>query len=143
MDEAKRRKLLKNKIGNADVDAVLQSIVAENIQLPKISAMDVLWVKFLRSPATLTKYAWWHLSWYRRITLNKEKYTTEDKIYLIKKNLSLPSSTWHSMSDDARNELIDLELWDSEKAAVYILDLEKTARKREELKERRWMRKYM
>ena len=50
---------------------------------------DVLWVQLVLLPWTSYKYVAWYVDWIYRFRIKKEEFGDAEKLYLIRKNLSM------------------------------------------------------
>lgn len=81
---------------------------------------NLMVVRVARSPQRVAEYIKWSVSWFVNYRILKKEYTSEDKEYLIKKNIAMSSLEYERLTDSARQNMIDQELWAPDNAKEYL-----------------------
>ena len=75
---------------------------------PKIT--DVLWVQLLLLPWTAYLWTYFYVRWFWKFGVKREEYGTEEKLYVIRKNMKLSQGHFDSLSDE-HEDFLEQELW--------------------------------
>jgi DnaJ family protein C protein 25 len=90
----------------------------------------LLGVRFILLPYTLGKWATWKASWIWRYWIKKMPYTWADASYLTHSSLGISSTTWKSMNDKVRDDLVVKRLWIKSNLDAYKTEKSKDSRRR-------------
>lgn len=106
-----------------ETERVIRQVLEENMDIrggyakPKLS--DVLWVQLLILPYTMYSYFHWYASWIWRFNIRKEPYEEEQKLYLIRRNMSLGQYQFDAIEDAEKKDFLKKELWVKEKYDIW------------------------
>eukprot|EP00096_Caligus_rogercresseyi_P009086 TRINITY_DN3020_c0_g1_i1.p1 TRINITY_DN3020_c0_g1~~TRINITY_DN3020_c0_g1_i1.p1 ORF type:complete len:331 (+),score=98.32 TRINITY_DN3020_c0_g1_i1:93-1085(+) len=96
-------------------EAVIRRIIEEKMDIQggyaKPSAYDILWVQLILLPLTLYRWAHFYLRWLWKFTLKGEPLGEEEKLYIIRKNMSLSQGQFDALSQEEREDFLLEELW--------------------------------
>lgn len=98
-----------------EIEKIIRKVVEEKMDIKgayaKPSIMDILWIQLIILPYTITKYLIWCASWTWKFTILKQPYGEEEKLYLIRRNMSLGQHQFNAIEDSKKQEYLDMELW--------------------------------
>ena len=112
-------KLVKSKQANTREEA-------ENmIQLEVVGLEEPHWrqlfvFKLVDAPQKFASYVKWNINWFVSYKIRKLEYSTEDKVYLIQKNLGMKPMQWDSLSEKDKTSHMEAEVWDTEKCQEFM-----------------------
>ncbi|TRY70077.1 hypothetical protein TCAL_02859 [Tigriopus californicus] len=96
-------------------DRVIRQVIEDKMDIqggyakPKVT--DVLWVQMIFLPWTICSWTHFYGRWFWKYGIKCEDYEDQDKLYVIRKNMGLSQGQFNSMSEEEKNEFLDLELW--------------------------------
>lgn len=112
-------KLVKTKVAATREEAE-EMINIDVVGLVQPDWRNLIIFKILSLPACVIKYILWNVKWVVCYKIRKVEYSDDDKVYLIKKNLSLTDEVWTQVPDSDKQTYIKEDLWDSEKCEDYM-----------------------
>lgn len=79
---------------------------------PKIT--DVLWIQLVFLPWTMCKWTYFYARWLWKFGICKEDYGHEEKLYVIRKNMSLSQGQFDALVEE-HEDFLEEELWIKDK----------------------------
>jgi len=112
----KKRKIKLTKIEQREeVEKIIRTIIEDKMDIKgayaKPSIFDVLWFQLIILPYTILRYIQWHARWIWKYDILKKPYETEQKLYLIRKNMKMGEHLFKSLEDSQISHFLRLELW--------------------------------
>lgn len=102
-----------------ELELQIRRVVEEKMDIKgayaKPTIYDILWIQLLISPYTVVKYIHWNLWWVWKFCILKQDYGTEEKLYLIRRNLGIGKLQFDAIEDHTKEEYLELELWIKDK----------------------------
>jgi DnaJ family protein C protein 25 len=89
---------------------------------PKIT--ELIGVQVILLPWTIAKTLWFYARWGILFGLLRKDYGPAEREYMTIKSLRLNEMKWKMQNEEARAELIELELWKKENMLAYLKDME-------------------
>ncbi|RWS31756.1 DnaJ domain containing protein 5-like protein [Leptotrombidium deliense] len=129
---------------------ILRKIIEEKMDIKgaysKPTVYDILWVQLVCLPYTIAQFVYFYIRWFYKFVIMKEEYGEEEKMYIIRRNMKLSSSQWSQLSDEEKEEYLELQLWKKEAFDVWKQERDdeqkaKLAESASYKRYRRWMRK--
>jgi len=120
---AKDEGMLKDKKANKgkskeeikeEEEKIIRKVVEEKMDIqggyakPKIT--DILWIQLVLLPVTMWNWTYFYSRWFWKFGILKEEYGEEEKLYVIRKNMSLSQGQFDSLRDE-HEDYLDQELW--------------------------------
>lgn len=77
----------------------------------KPSIKNTLWVQLVLLPYTLGCYILWNIKWIWNFNILKKPYGDEEKLYLIRRYMSLGQNQFDAKEESEKQEYLEMELW--------------------------------
>lgn len=123
-----KRKQIDKQEAKEEEEAILKSIIEENIDLKggykKPSLIDLLIVQIIICPYTLFLYVKWYIRWIWKFMINKEEYGEEEKLFIIRKKMKLSQSQFDCLEQTEIDTFLADELWIDENFQIWQKDKE-------------------
>lgn len=116
-DKKSDRGKSKEQIKEED-ERVIRRVIEEKMDIqggyakPKIT--DILWVQMIFLPWTICSWAHFYGRWFWKYGIKREEYADQDKLYVIRKNMGLSQGQFNSMSEEEKDDFMEMELWKKE-----------------------------
>jgi len=115
-DHSNRKGRVKDKAKEREEqEAVVRKVIEEKMDIrggyAKPDWREVLWVQLVLLPWTSYKYVAWYVDWIYRFRIKKEEFGDAEKLYLIRKNLSMSRLEFEALDTDAVDDMLDAGLW--------------------------------
>lgn len=98
-----------------ELERLIRKVIEEKMDIQgsyaKPSYVDILWVQLILLPYTLVLYITWYCKWIWKFTILKQPYGEEEKLYIIRKNLSMGVHQFNALEDKVKEEYLSEELW--------------------------------
>lgn len=112
-------RLVKSKQASSKEEAEAM-INLDVVGLEEPNWRNLIIFKILALPPQLVKSLLWNIKWVFNYKIRKQDYTEEDKLYLIKKNLKIPSDEWSTVPEKEKDLYMKEELWDKTKCEEFV-----------------------
>lgn len=122
----KDRKAKFEEITDEELDSVVQ-ISGRVGRAPRLT--DLLVIRILRWPCSMSYALYWHVRWFVLFTLLKQPWGEQEREYSSRIALKQNLEEWASHSDEERKDLIRRELWVAENLQQYEAELAKSKSK--------------
>ncbi|KAM7369378.1 hypothetical protein PAMP_013650 [Pampus punctatissimus] len=104
-------------------EEVIRDIIKTKIDIKggyqKPNLSDILLCQIVLFPYYLTNYITWYVSWIYRFTICREEYGSEEKLYIIRRNMKMSQSQFDSVDENTRQSFLEKQLWIKENYEVY------------------------
>ncbi|XP_026463112.1 dnaJ homolog subfamily C member 25 homolog [Ctenocephalides felis] len=118
-DAAGKKKTKNKQEQKEELEKLIRMVIEDNMDIKgayaKPDLWNILWVQLIISPYTITKYIIWYTSWIWKFDILKRPYGTEEKLYLIRKNLKLGEHQFNAIEEHTKEEYLEEELWIKDK----------------------------
>lgn len=98
-----------------ELDQIIKKIIEEKMDIKgayaKPHITDILWIQLLILPYTIIKYLVWYSTWVWNHSILKKPFSTDEKLYLIRRYMKMGQHQFDSIEDEKKQEYLDLELW--------------------------------
>lgn len=100
-------------------ERVLRQIIENKMDIrggyakPKVT--DVLWIQIIILPWTICRWIYFYTRWLWKFGILREEYGTDEKLYVIRKNMKISQGHFDSMTDEEKDDFLEQELWIKEK----------------------------
>ncbi|XP_053699057.1 dnaJ homolog subfamily C member 25 homolog [Sabethes cyaneus] len=111
----------------------IRRVIEENLDIqgayakPRIT--DILWVKIVLLPYTVYKMLKWNIVWIYKFSILRQPYGNEEKLYLIRKNMSLGVNQFSAIDNKKIEEYMQQELWIKSNFTVWKSEQEEEAKR--------------
>lgn len=112
-------RLMKSKVAATREEAEAM-INVDIVGLEKPDWRNLIIFSMFRLPRKLANYLMWNVKWFVQYKIRKVDYSEEDKLYLIRKNMSISDEEWPVVSQKDKKTYLEEELWDKEKCDDYL-----------------------
>ncbi|KAM6549677.1 hypothetical protein CsatB_021353 [Cannabis sativa] len=96
----------------------------------KPSLWELLCVRFLLLPYTVSKLLLWCGHWFWRYKVKKSPYTWDDASYLTQRALRVRLDSWVNMDDVTKEDLLQRRLWEQSNLDAYFAEMRKESKRR-------------
>uniref|UniRef100_A0A803QLA7 J domain-containing protein n=1 Tax=Cannabis sativa TaxID=3483 RepID=A0A803QLA7_CANSA len=96
----------------------------------KPSLWELLCVRFLLLPYTVSKLLLWCGHWFWRYKVKKAPYTWDDASYLTQRALRVRLDSWVNMDDVTKEDLLQRRLWEQSNLDAYFAEMRKESKRR-------------
>ncbi|KAM6573270.1 hypothetical protein CsatA_017350 [Cannabis sativa] len=96
----------------------------------KPSLWELLCVRFLLLPYTVSKLLLWCGHWFWRYKVKKAPYTWDDASYLTQRALRVRLDSWVNMDDVTKEDLLQRRLWEQSNLEAYFAEMRKESKRR-------------
>uniref|UniRef100_A0A4W3ILF2 DnaJ homolog subfamily C member 25 n=1 Tax=Callorhinchus milii TaxID=7868 RepID=A0A4W3ILF2_CALMI len=130
-------------------EEIIRDIIKNNIDIKggyqKPRLFDILIFQIVLAPYYLCSYVIWYCTWIYRFSIKGEEYGEEEKLYIIRKNMSMSRGQFDSLEDQQKETFLERKLWLKENFEVYKQEQEEELKKKVALdprwkRYRRWMK---
>ncbi|XP_043215946.1 dnaJ homolog subfamily C member 25 homolog [Amphibalanus amphitrite] len=123
LDHLKRNKKMSKDDARQEEEKILREIVRDRMDIrggyAKPEWTDVLWVQLVLLPYTLATWVYWYGRWFWKFTLLGHEYGTEEKLYLIRRNMGISRTQFDAMEEHTKEDYLEMELWKKDEFAEW------------------------
>lgn len=105
---------------NIKEEIAVEMVMYNNEKIKRIEFKDLLIVRFLCFPQNFICYITWNIKWVVNYLIFKKDYSEEDKEYITRKYMNIPTSKWESLDDSSKKTYLKRELWKKENLQEYL-----------------------
>ncbi|WCJ20296.1 Chaperone DnaJ-domain superfamily protein [Euphorbia peplus] len=123
------------KKGSKQMDKKLEEDLSNELELDikgtqKPDIWELIGVRLVLLPYTLSKLLLWHACWFWRYKMKKAPYSWEDACYLTRRSLKVPLDSWSSLDEAMKEDLVQKQLWEKANFEKYLTDMRKESKRR-------------
>ncbi|KAJ0080640.1 hypothetical protein Patl1_11057 [Pistacia atlantica] len=123
------------KKGNKQMDKKTEEDLSKELDLQikgaeKPSVWELIGVRFVLLPYTISKLLLWSGHWYWRYNMKKAPYSWEDASYLTQKSLAVGLDAWMSIDESTKEDLVRRHLWEKSNLESYMAEIRKESKRR-------------
>uniref|UniRef100_T1H1B5 J domain-containing protein n=1 Tax=Megaselia scalaris TaxID=36166 RepID=T1H1B5_MEGSC len=99
----------------SELEKIIRKVIEEKMDIQgayaKPSIKNTLWVQLVLLPYTLGCYILWNIKWIWNFNILKKPYGDEEKLYLIRRYMSLGQNQFDAKEESEKQEYLEMELW--------------------------------
>ncbi|XP_062087521.1 chaperone protein dnaJ 50 [Humulus lupulus] len=126
---------INKKKSNKQMDKKKEEDLSKELDLQitgaeKPSLWELLCVRFLLLPYTVSKLLLWSGHWFWRYKVKKAPYTWDDASYLTQRALRVRPDSWINIDEVAKEDLLQRRLWEQSNLEGYYAEMRKESKRR-------------
>lgn len=96
-------------------EKIIRQVVEEKMDIrggyakPKVT--DILWIQLVLLPYTICMWSYFYLRWLWKFGIKREEYGTDEKLYVIRKNMKLGQGQFDALTEEEKEDFLEQELW--------------------------------
>ncbi|KAF8409513.1 hypothetical protein HHK36_005589 [Tetracentron sinense] len=123
------------KKGHKQMDKKMEEDLSKELELQiqgaeKPSLWELLAIRFLLLPYTLSKLLLWSGCWLWRYQVIGAPYSWEDASYLTRRCLRVPLDAWRNTDETRKDDLVRRRLWEKTNMECYLDEMRKESKRR-------------
>ncbi|XP_059661735.1 chaperone protein dnaJ 50 [Cornus florida] len=127
--------LTNKKKSHKQIDTKMKEEISNELELQikgaeKPSLWELMGVRFILLPYTITKLLLWYGCWLWRYQVKQAPYSWEDASFLTRRALGAPMDSWSYIDESTKEDLIQRRLWEKSNMGNYLVEMRKESKRR-------------